>query len=369
MKRIWKSQALAALLLTSAVSMSTSCSMIDEDLDDCEVEFRGQYRMCLVTNENLEIARVLGKHSAIGDDLREHLKDVFVDYGRDISLDFYVLPDSVATLPLRDALPVEMNATERSYDIFMPISDYMHLAVSNVRDNGAVARRSVERCHGSQLALSPQPPVVTETLDDAVGSQRTGLFSGRRLLTGLTYGPQQYDMPLYMANDAAAIVLDPRTARFTDVRIYTVGFATAFNVCDSAYVYPQNDYYVRAEQVTLHGTDWLAYCAVSLPSREPSRYMYSRELSSPDPRSRVEVDEPVFLYDDCGEDLWYYDCYVTMATGTVTRTTLGIRHPLRAGQLKILLGWIDDTGVVRTKDDEVSVSTDLDWREGLILRY
>ena len=86
-------------------------------------------------------------------------------------------------------------------------------------------------------------------------------------------------------------------------------------------------------------------------------------------RSRVDIDEPVFLYDDCGEDIWYYDCYVTMATGSITRTTLGIRHPLRAGQLKILIGWIDDNGVIRLKDDEVSVSTNLDWQEGLILPY
>ena len=55
--------------------------------------------------------------------------------------------------------------------------------------------------------------------------------------------------------------------------------------------------------------------------------------------------------------------------GIKLSTTLGIRHPLRAGQLKILIGWIDDKGVIRLKDDEVSVSTNLDWQEGLILPY
>ena len=359
MKTNMKIRALAILLCGAAATALSSCSLIDEDLDDCEVDFQAQYRMCLVTNENLEIARVLGKHSTIGDDLREHLKDVFNDYGRDIALDFYALPDSARTLPLRGNLPTEMNATERSYEIFMPIYDYMHLAVTNVRDNGAVAQRATDRCHGAQLALNPQPPVQSTTLDDAVASQRTGLFSGRRLLTGLTYGPQQYDFPMYMANDAAAIVLDPRTAQFTDVRIYTVGFATAFNVCDSVYTYPENDYFVRADQVTLHNTNWLCYCAVSLPSREP--YYPTR--------SRLEIDEPVFRYDDSGQNVWFYDCYVTMKSGSITRTTLGVRHPLRAGQLKIILGWIDDNGVIRTKDDELSVSTDLDWQDGLICEW
>lgn len=352
-----KIRTLGLLLLSAAVVALPSCSMIDEDLDDCEVDFQAQYRMCLVTNENREIARVLGEHTSIAEDLRAHLQDVFTDYGRDIALDFYALPDSARTLPLRDQLPTAMNATERSYEIFMPIYDYMHLAVVNVQPNGPVTQRNTERCHGSQLALNATSATVQDpgSLDDAVASQQSGLFSGRRLLTGLTYGPQQYDMPMYMVNSAAAIVLDPRTAQFTDVRIFTAGFAHAFNVCDSVFSYGAN-YLVRSEQVALKGTNWLCFCGVSLPSREPSNYT----------RSRVDIDEPVFLYDDCHEDIWYYDCYVTMATGKVTRTTLGIRHPLRAGQLKILKGWIDDIGVVRLKDDEVSVSTDLDWREGLI---
>ena len=351
-----KIRVLGILLCGATVTALSSCEPIDDDLDDCEVDFQAKYRVCLVTNENLEIARVLDKHTAIGDDLREHLKDVFTDYGHDIALDFYALPDSLRTLPVRGTLPTEMNATERSYEIFMPIKDYMHLAVTNVQDNGAVSQRNTDRCHGSQLALSPQPPVQPTSLDEALASQQTGLFSGRRLMTGLKYGTYPFDLPMYMVNDAAAIVLDPRTAQFKDVRIYTIGFATAFNVCDSVYTYPENDYFVRADQVTLHNTNWLAYCAVSLPSREPSNYT----------RSRVEIDEPVFRYDDCGEPVWYYDCYVTMNSGTITRTTLGVPHPLRAGQLKIVLGWIDDNGVIRTKDDELSVSTDLDWSEGLI---
>ena len=368
MNRTWKSKALVALMMTVAVSMSTSCNMIDEDLDDCEVDFRAQYRMCLVTNENPEIVRVLGEHTSIANDLREHLKDVFTDYGRDLSLSFYALPDSALTLPLRDQLPTVMNATEKSFDIFMPIFDYMHLAVANVQPNGPVSQRNTDRCHGSQLALSATAATVQDpgSLSDAVASQQSGLFSGRRLLTGITYGPQQYDFPLYMANSAAAIVLDPRTAQFTDVRIFTAGFAHAFSVCDSVYRYGA-DYLVRSDRVALNNTNWLCFCGVSLPSRDVENGKLKIENAST--RSRVDIDEPVFLYDDCGEDIWYYDCYVTMATGSITRTTLGIRHPLRAGQLKILKGWIDDKGVIRLKDDEVSVSTDLDWREGLIFEH
>lgn len=357
----WKNHLLTGIACLATAIAQTSCSSIDEDLSDCDVDMKGTYRHHLVTNENREIARVLGDETAIGDDLREHLKDVFADYGRDIALDFYALPELTHTLPLTGTMPTEMNATERSFDIFMSIFDYTHLAVTNVRDNGAVALSGNDNCRTAQLSLQPQPPYETTKLEEALASQHTGLFTGRRQLTGITYGEQRYDMPLYIVNSAAAIVLDPRyprTTEFTDVRIYTTGFADAFNVCDSVYTYPDNDYYVRADEVALHNTDWLCYCAVSMPSREP---VYPT-------RQREDVDEPTFRYDDCGQAVWYYDCYVTMASGTITRTTIGVRHPLRAGQLKIIKGWIDDVGVVRLHDNELTVSSDLDWTDGLIFR-
>ena len=342
-------------MLATTVALS-SCSKIDDDRDDCEVDFQAQYRMCLVTNENLEIARVLGEHTAIGNDLREHLKDVFTDYGHDLGLGFYALPDSVRKQPLRGALPTEMNATERSFEFFMPILDYMHLATSNVVSNGTVILRNDDRCHGASLIIDP-------TLSDTIASQQTGLFSGRRLLTDMTYGKQQYDMNMYMVNCADAIVLDPRTALFTDVKVYTRGFAYSFSVCDSLFHY-EKPTVTRSERVTLNDTNWLCFCSVNLPSREPSNST----------RLRVETDQP-FLYADCDEEIWYYDCYVTMAdgrpnglnikAGTITKTTLAIRHPLRAGQLKVILGWIDDRGVVHTDDQEVGVSIDLDWKPGI----
>ena len=50
--------------------------------------------------------------------------------------------------------------------------------------------------------------------------------------------------------------------------------------------------------------------------------------------------------------------------GTVTETVLSIRQPLRAGQLKILKGWIGDDGDVRTHDHTVGVSVTLNWNDG-----
>ena len=54
----------------------------------------------------------------------------------------------------------------------------------------------------------------------------------------------------------------------------------------------------------------------------------------------------------------------TRAGGSITKTVLSFKKPLRAGQLKIVKGWIDDDGVVRTDDSTVGVSVTLDWESG-----
>ena len=352
MKRTWKSKALAALMITSAVSMSTSCSMIDDDLDDCFIDLKAEYELRLVTNENLELARTLADRPDIAEALRSHLSTVFTDGGRDLDLSFYV--DAIRQHQQTESMN---NASTKQVSMTLPIADYQHLALANVEGNGTVSLQDGDNERQARLSLN--------TGEEKVASQHTGLFTGRRTFTGMTWGTYSYRQPLYMANSAAALVLDPRTPRqnpFTKVEIYTTGFATSFNVTDSLYTYPDTDYSVRTEQVALNNTDWMAYCAVSLPSREP---VYPT-------RSREETDEPFFRYDDCGEPVWYYDCYVTMAEGNIVRTTAGIHHPLRAGQLKVLVGWIDDDkepGSIHFKEEELSVSTDLDWKEGLIIKW
>lgn len=346
----------ACLVLATTVALS-SCSTIDENRDDCEVDFQARYRLNLITNEELEIKRVLGDTlSGIAADLREHLKDVFTDFGRDLGLHYYALPDSAYTLPLRGNLTTEMNASESSCEIFMPILDYMHLATANVQNNGPVKLQNQESCHGAKLEQTAD--------DNTVASQHTGLYTGRTLFTGLTYGKHQYNTDLYIVNCADAIVLDPRTAQFSDVTVHTSGFANSFSVCDSIYHF-ENNYVVRSERVELHNTNWLSFCSVNLPSREPSK----------NTRMSKEVDEPRFSYDDSGEDIWQYEVYVTMKggynngltikEGTITKTTLTIHHPLRPGQLKIILGWIDDRGVIHTDDMTVGTSINLDWNPGI----
>lgn len=375
MKTNRKINALCTCSLLTMALLPTACSTIDDDLDDCFIDLQAEYELHLVTNENLELARVLSDRPGIADALRQHLSGVFSDQGRDLNLSFYL--NGTRSHQQTEAMN---NAPTKRVNMTLEIEDYEHLAIANVQNNGVVTLEGDNTLSQTSLTISHQPSAINPS--EALASQSTGIFTGRRSFPNMTWGTYPYHMPLYMANCAAAIVLDPRTAKFTDVKIFTKGFATSFNVADSTYRY-DNSPLVRAERVAMPDTTrWLAYCAVSYPSKEPNTL--ARQQSSPSgetegglslysTRSRVDTDQP-FSYADSGQDIWQYECYVTMADGTVsgintdgssiTKTTLTIRHPLRGGQLKLLRGYIDDQGVIRLYDTTVGVDVDLKWHSG-----
>lgn len=371
MKTNRKINALCTCSLLAMALLPVSCSTIDDDLDDCFIDLQAEYELRLVTNENLELARVLSDRPGIADALRQHLSGVFSDQGRDLNLSFYL--NGTRSHQQTESMN---NASTKRVSMTLEIEDYEHLAIANVQNNGVV---TLEGDNTLQTSILKSPLELRslatkgtqETSTQSIASQSTGIFTGRRSFPNMTWGVYPYHMPLYMANCAAAIVLDPRTAKFTDVKIFTTGFATSFNVADSTYQY-DNSPLVRAERVAMPDTTrWLAFSAVSYPSKEPASL--ARQNSSPSgetegglsssTRSRVDTDLP-FSYADSGQDLWQYECYVTLSDGTVTKTTLTIRHPLRGGQLKVLCGYIDGNGSIRLYDAEVGATVDLDWKPG-----
>ena len=358
MKTNRKINALCTCSLLAMALLPVSCSTIDDDLDDCFIDLQAEYELRLVTNENLELARVLSDRPGIADALRQHLSGVFSDQGRDLNLSFYL--NGTRSHQQTESMN---NASTHRVSMTLEIEDYEHLAIANVQNNGVV---TLEGDNTLQTSI-----LKSQTSNQEIASQSTGIFTGRRSFPNMTWGAYPYHMPLYMANCAAAIVLDPRTAKFTDVKIFTKGFATSFNVADSTYQY-DNSPLVRAERVAMPDTTrWLAFSAVSYPSKEPNAL--ARQNSSPlgetegglssSTRSRVDTDQP-FSYADSGQDLWQYECYVTLSDATITKTTLTIRHPLRGGQLKVLRAYIDDQGVIRLYDTTVGVDVDLKWNSG-----
>lgn len=350
MKRNRKINALYALGLMAfgATLTLTSCCAIDEDLSVCLDEYDAQYELRLITNEEPEIKRVLGDRDDMSQALRQHLANVFTDSGHDLHLTFtptaivgadgitvYTPDDTIATkTQLHD---MQGNSIYTCHISLTP-ANYFHIATAN---------------HGA----APSAPVP-----------EAPLYTGRKTLDGRQYGRYSYYMPLYVTRSAAAIAIDPRMVPITDVKVFTTGCASRFEVADSIFIY-ENSPMVAAERVSLPDTTaWQLYCATSYPSPEPAvipttntgRDPYEFDIT----RFRRDIDEPYFIYMDCGENLWSYEGYVTLADGTITHTTIAIRHPLRAGQLKIIRAYIDDQGVIRLYDQELGESVDLKWEQG-----
>ena len=66
-----------------------------------------------------------------------------------------------------------------------------------------------------------------------------------------------------------------------------------------------------------------------------------------------------------GEPLWEYIAYVTLEDGSVTKTTLTIKEPLLAGELKIIKAHMNPKGEVLPSDVNVGCSVTLDWSPGV----
>jgi hypothetical protein len=239
-----------------------------------------------------------------------------------------------------------MDANQQSYTINLPKRQYKHLAVANVLNNSVVSLLQDDFCRTSQLG---------QTTRDTIDSHTTGLFTARLPMNVLEGVDQQFKVNLYMANCAAALVIDPRKQDVSNIRVYSTGFASQFNINDSTYTFAAPSPIVRTAELLDVNSGMRCYCSVNFPSREP----YYNGVGS---RSVIETEDP-FIAQPGQETLWQFEVYV-WKDGKITKTVLSINKPLRAGQLMIIKGWITDDGVVHTSDQTVGVSVTLDWQEG-----
>lgn len=343
MKLLKKHIAVAASLLLCTLAQ-TSCSMIDDDLENCGKDYELNYELRLITNVQTEIETQLSTEteSAVAEALQQHLQNIFSDYAHDVDLSFY--DTGVNDIRQYHESPT-MNANQRSYTIYLPVQKYMHLAAANLKDNSIVSLSGDEYCHSSNLKQKDAAS------DNILPSHTTGLFTARQPMEVVSNQDQTFNVKLYMANCAAALVLEPRNHQTKDIQVYTTGFATSFNVKDSTYVYGASSPLIKAETVTTPEIGHWSFCSVNFPSKDPSS------------RVVIETVSP-FIAGEADEKIWEFQVLVTNDDNTVTKTVLGIRKPLRAGQLMIIKGFIDDDGAVRSYDNTVGVSVMLDWSEG-----
>ena len=322
-----------------------ACNSIDDDLSDCpidEVQYQMEYELKLVTNMTTELQTQLTTITelSVASALETHLENIFSDFAHDVNLSFYDTEGTKERLEHRVDI---INTNQTTYDLTLPMRKYLHLAVANIADNDVVGLFKDDHSNTSMLQQ------VEGTMPDGspvniVASHTTGLFTARQPMEVLSGVSQTFKVRLYMANCAATLVLDPKGQSYKDLRVYATGFASEFLISDSTYVYPTTSPLIKADKVATDN-DLLCYCTVNFPSHDAMPLSVGRRA-------------------DSETSLWQIKVYLTKMDDTITETVLDISEPLKAGDLKIIKGSLDDEGAVCPYDPTVGVSVTLDWNKG-----
>lgn len=337
------------LLGLSVIFLAAGCSLVDEDLSDCPDELTIDYEMRLVTNVQTEISSVLNRDSdpAAAGALRNYLRNIFSDYAHDVDFSFY---DVEEPMPLLEHLTDIIDDNQARYTLHIPARKYSHLAVANIMDNAQVNLKDNDFC-GKSCLLQKEG----NGIPSVVHSHTTGLFTARLSMDIMENVSRTFNVNLYMANCATALVIDntaPGTPEIRGLEAFTSGFATSFNISDSTYVFDSGPL-VRADNIPVEGNSESIYATVQFPSRDP------------DSKSKVIIEQTdPFISDYAKESLWEWIVYVTLPDDSITESRLKIYQPLRAGQLKIIRARIGADGVLSTDDTAVGVSVTLDWGQG-----
>ena len=333
-------------LLLSALWLTAGCSSIDDDLSDCppeESQYEMQYELKLVTNMTTELKTQLTTITelSVANALETHLKNIFSDFAHDVNLSFY---DTETTKERLEHKVDIINTNQTTYDLTLPMRKYLHLAVANIAENSVVSLLSDNNSNTSMLQQA-EGTVPDGSPVSIVASHNTGLFTARQPMEVLSGVNQVFNVHLYMANCAATLVLDPKGHTFKDIKVYGIGFANEFHISDSTYVFPTTSTYIKADKVET-GNDLLCYCTVNFPSPDVNPALSTKPLTATD------------------SSLWQIKVYLTNMDDSVTETILDIEDPLKAGDLRIIKGELDDDGAVRPYDSTVGVSVTLDWNSG-----
>ena len=311
------------LLLTGSLT-SCICNTINEDLDHCGTDFTIDYTLRLVTNIETELNTVLNTDvdQEIADALRDALTEhIFREFAEDVNLSFY---NTSGEQELLQQEVHQMNANEASYTIYLPARDYMHLAVANIAGAQTVTLQGDDNCPDSKLV---------QQKGDTIDSHATGLFTARVPMEVKSNQDQDFLVTLYMANSAAAIVIDTTGCNVREVRTFINKVGDSFCINDSTYTHNSNSV------ISMNG--------VTLPATTHSVCNYG------------------VCFPSDNEGGWEILCYVTLDDGTITETILTVETPLEAGQLKIIKAKLSsDGGVTPATNSEVGASVTLDWGHG-----
>lgn len=339
-QKAWKHIVLSFL----AAAALTGCGLVDEDMSDCETDYRIDYQLRLVTNMTTELQTQLGLQTdlSLATALKTYLSDIFTDYAHDVDLSFYDVGENPLRLHHERHI---MDDNSSSYILYIPVRKYMHLGVANLDGCPTVSLEQDERSNTARLH---------QQVADTLPPHRKGLFTARLPMDIKEGVDQHFDVHLYMANCASALVLDTLGSHIKDIKVYTAGFATDFDLADSTYHYLYTPIF-RTDKVDIPdaSSSKLCFASVTFPSR-----------TAADTKVIIETTDP-FVTEDAAQTLWQYRVYTTLQDNSVTETLLSLRQSLQAGQLKVLTANVYENGTISPSDPTVGVSITMDWDPGL----
>ena len=330
----------------------TGCALVDDDMSDCEADHKIDYELRLVTNMTTELQTQLSTQvelKAVAAVLQNKLSSIFTDYAHDVNLSFYDVKEDSLRLYQESHI---MDANQSSYTLYIPVREYMHMAVANLeppkKPDGTQEEKLIflvndQKCHTARIE---QPVNDTRNI---IKSHNTGVFTARLPMDIKEGMDQEFDVKLYMANCASAVALDTLGSGLKDIRVFASGFANGLNLADSTYIFSFTPK-VQAQEVNVDDGRFVCFYAVTFPSKDVTT------------KTVINTEDP-YVSEVSSEKLWDYTIYTTAADGSTTETVLSVKLPLRPGQFKLIRAKVQPDGSVSPREPYVGASVTLQWNE------
>ena len=320
-------------LIILSVMLLAACTLIDDDLSVCGVNYDITYDVKLVTDVE---AVVENKLSSVNDEpvaeaLRAWLAPFFSGYAHDLDMLFYSTDEADVIRHSRHEI---VDATSATYTLYIPREDYMHLSVVNTEDNTCITREGQN--HASTLAIHQRRA-------DTLSSYNTAIYTARLPINLSDSAVLSYHVHLYMVTCAVALIVEPDSTEAAEMKVLMSGTASDFDIRDSVFTY------AHPALIQMDEVNSRCYAVTAMPSRE--------EAASPMP-ARMAANTK-------SSSLWQLRAYTALSNGTITETILDIDSPLRAGTLEIIrVKQHKDGSLEPIENTDVGVSVTLDWKDG-----
>lgn len=300
-------------MLFALLPLCSGC--IDDNMSDCN-NFTVRYRIELTTQSQAfsGVMEVLDMH-------------------------FY---DSNKALAYYEHVEKEQMPSDNIYKIMLPISNYHHFAIANIREESCVK--------SSDIGIDPDKHKLGyHSTADTVPSHGSELYIGRAQFT-IADKDEFVEVVLTPCIAMTRLHLDYETgvaASVDRIEGYINKTATGFYSKDSIYEY-ERPVVVQMNEAGEDENGLSLYQALSFPSQDEASVDASAGT-----RSITEENA-----------LWNTDVYVTMGD-KITRNTIHLADPLPAGECVDIYGLVRGDGSIEIGHNlNATVAVTIDWKPG-----